>query len=175
MRRFRVETCSGELVEVMIWEENGVFKAKFSGDDREYVIRIISFDEELKQAVLEINGRRVKVSGVESGIVVNGIPAIVKRIIELIPTGLSTTSVERKRVARSHIPGVIVAPIAGRIVDVKVKSGDKVVEDTVVALLESMKMITEVKAGVKGVVEEVYVEKGKTVNKGDRIVKIKTK
>ena len=36
-----------------------------------------------------------------------------------------------------------------------------------------MKMITEIKAGLKGVVEEVYVSKNKPVKKGEKLVKVK--
>ncbi len=173
LRRFRVESSTGEYLDIEIREEEGVLKARFLDDDREYVIRIISFDEELRQAVLEVNGRRIKISGLQSGIVVNGIPSIVKRIIELIPTSISSEKTTRqKKPIKSTEPGVVVTPIAGKIIDVKVKTGERVSEDTVVALLESMKMVTEIKAGVRGVVEKVYVEKGKTVNRGEKIVKI---
>lgn len=64
------------------------------------------------------------------------------------------------------------APMPGNILDVKVKVGDAVSEDTVVVLLEAMKMENEIFAGVNGKVTAVNVVKGATVNSGDVLVVI---
>ncbi len=90
----------------------------------------------------------------------------------MIPTGLSG-EVSVKKQVQVREKGLITAPIAGKIIDVKVKPGDKVEPDSVIALLASMKMITEIKAGVSGVVETVYVKPNDAVQKGDKLVKIK--
>ena len=64
------------------------------------------------------------------------------------------------------------APMPGNILDVKVKVGDVVSENTVVVLLEAMKMENEIFAGVNGKVTAVNVAKGATVNSGDVLVVI---
>lgn len=64
------------------------------------------------------------------------------------------------------------APMPGTIVSVKVKAGDKVTSDTLVAVLEAMKMENEIFAGVEGTVASVNVSAGDSVNSGDVIVSI---
>ncbi len=174
MRRFRVESATGKYIDIEIVDEyRDILKARVVGEDREYTIRILRFDEELKQAIIEINGNIIKVTGVSRGIMIDGIPSIVKRVIEYIPVGISREDFSKRKTPLPIEKGIITAPISGKIIDVKVKPGDHVTSDSIVALMESMKMVTEIKAGVEGVVEEVYVEKGKAVNKGEKLVKIK--
>jgi len=173
MRRYRIETSLGDMLEIEVREEKDSYRVKIIGENEEYRVRVLDFDEDLRQAVLDINGRRIRIDGFSTGIVVNGIPAIIKKIIEYIPIGLSTKEIERRRTALGVERGVIIAPLSGRIIDIKVKEGDKVFIDSAVALIESMKMITEIKAGIDGIVEKIYVEPGKAVNKGQPIVKIK--
>lgn len=64
------------------------------------------------------------------------------------------------------------APMPGTIVSVKVNAGDKVTKDTLVAVLEAMKMENEIFAGVDGTVAGVSVSAGDSVNTGDVIVSI---
>lgn len=53
-----------------------------------------------------------------------------------------------------------------------VKVGDTVSEETVVCLVEAMKVMNEVKAGVRGVVAEVLVENAHPVEFGTRLFRI---
>ena len=62
------------------------------------------------------------------------------------------------------------APMPGVIVDVKVKVGDTVKEGDLVAVLEAMKMETEIFSSKSGVVSAVNVTKGTQVELGDTIV-----
>ncbi|MCD8391596.1 MAG: biotin/lipoyl-binding protein [Firmicutes bacterium] len=64
------------------------------------------------------------------------------------------------------------SPMPGTIIAVKVKAGDSVTKDTVVATLEAMKMENEIFAGVDGTVAGVSVSNGDSVNTGDVIVSI---
>lgn len=54
-----------------------------------------------------------------------------------------------------------------------VKSGDRVSKDTVVCIVEAMKVMNEVKAGVEGVVSEVLIENGHPVEFGSKLIKVK--
>jgi biotin carboxyl carrier protein len=67
---------------------------------------------------------------------------------------------------------VVEVPIAGKIIDVKVKVGDKVEEGDVVCMLESMKMENPIFAPVSGTVKEVSVGAGQTVKFGQTIAVI---
>jgi len=53
-----------------------------------------------------------------------------------------------------------------------VKVGDKVDETTVVCLIEAMKVMNEVRAGVKGVIAEVMIENAHPVEFGTKLFKI---
>jgi acetyl-CoA carboxylase biotin carboxyl carrier protein len=57
--------------------------------------------------------------------------------------------------------------------DPYVEVGDKVAEDTVVCILEAMKVMNEIKAEVKGTVAEVLAENGKPVQYGQPLFRIK--
>lgn len=67
---------------------------------------------------------------------------------------------------------IVKAPMPGTIVSVKVNAGDKVTKDTLVAVLEAMKMENEIFAGVDGTVAAVNANAGDSVNTGDAIVSI---
>lgn len=71
--------------------------------------------------------------------------------------------------------GAVVAPITGRLVEIKVNKGDKVQKNDVVAILEAMKTQVEVKAGIDGVVEEVLTQPGTSIRQGQPILRIKEK
>jgi len=53
-----------------------------------------------------------------------------------------------------------------------VKVGDSVTEETVVCLVEAMKVMNEVKAGVRGVVAEVLIENAHPVEFGTKLFRI---
>ena len=64
----------------------------------------------------------------------------------------------------------IVAPMAGNILDVKVKAGDAVQKGQVVAILEAMKLENEVVATASGTVKQVLVAKGTAVTNQQAII-----
>lgn len=66
----------------------------------------------------------------------------------------------------------VTAPMPGNILDIKVKVGDMVEANTVVIMLEAMKMENEIFAGAAGKVTVINVTKGSTVNSGDVLVVI---
>lgn len=68
--------------------------------------------------------------------------------------------------------GVVSSPITGRVSRLTVKKGDRVEAGDVVALLEAMKTIVEVKAGNSGTVVEIYVSEGAVVKQGEPLLKI---
>ena len=67
---------------------------------------------------------------------------------------------------------MVKAPLPGTIVDIKVSVGDKVEPNTVVAVLEAMKMENNINAGRAGVVKSISVNKGDSVLDGTDILVI---
>lgn len=67
---------------------------------------------------------------------------------------------------------VVTAPTPGKVVELRVKPGDAVKENDVVAVLESMKMNIEIYAGYSGKVKEVLVKPGDFVDLGQPIIVI---
>ncbi len=57
----------------------------------------------------------------------------------------------------------VIAPMGGKVIDVKVKAGDTVNEGDEVIILEAMKMELPVVAEVSGTVKEVKCNKGDAV------------
>jgi acetyl-CoA carboxylase biotin carboxyl carrier protein len=57
----------------------------------------------------------------------------------------------------------VTAPMGGKIIDVKVKAGDKVGENDEVVILEAMKMELPIVAGVSGTVKEIKCKQGDAV------------
>jgi acetyl-CoA carboxylase biotin carboxyl carrier protein len=54
-----------------------------------------------------------------------------------------------------------------------VKEGQDVAEETVVCIIEAMKVMNEIKAEVKGVITEVLVENGAAVQYGQSLFRVK--
>ncbi len=53
-----------------------------------------------------------------------------------------------------------------------IQVGDKITKDTVVCIIEAMKVMNEVKSGVEGVVSAILVENGHPVEFGTKLFKI---
>ncbi|TAJ22312.1 MAG: acetyl-CoA carboxylase biotin carboxyl carrier protein subunit, partial [Nitrospirae bacterium] len=67
-------------------------------------------------------------------------------------------------------PGKITAPLAGVVVEVRVKVGDRIEPRQVVAVVEAMKMQNEVQAGHAGTVTAVKAQQGERAEKGELLV-----
>lgn len=73
-------------------------------------------------------------------------------------------------VAPSSGDKVIVAPIAGKVLDVKVSVGDKVQSGQTVMLIEAMKLENEIQSSFDGVVKQINVSKGNDVRNKDVLI-----
>jgi len=60
-------------------------------------------------------------------------------------------------------------PITGKIIDVKIKEGDKVKEGDVLCMLESMKMENPILAPVDGSITQVGISVDQVVKPGDMV------
>lgn len=75
--------------------------------------------------------------------------------------------------ADAEDPSEIGANIPGNIVKVLVKEGDEVDEKQPIAVIEAMKMETNILAPSKGVVDKIYIGEGQQVKAGELIAKLK--
>ena len=70
----------------------------------------------------------------------------------------------------SNGAATILAPIAGKVLDIKVKVGDYVKKGQVVAIIEAMKLENEIPASAEGKVVEIKVSNGSAVNNKDVLI-----
>jgi len=100
------------------------------------------------------------------------------KVLEVSVEGLEapTPAVTGVEVAERRPPEVagkvVTTPVPGKVLEVRVRVGDVVKEDTVVAVIESMKMSMEVYAGVSGRVKEVRIRPGDFIDLGQVIAVI---
>lgn len=85
-------------------------------------------------------------------------------------TTTAKTVVEKPAAPVSSSGATVQAPMPGVIVDIKVKVGDNVKKGDLVAIIEAMKMETELLSTADGVVSAINVTKGSQVDMGDAII-----
>ena len=73
--------------------------------------------------------------------------------------------------AKEHVDSqTINAPMAGIILDIKVKVGDVIKIGDTIGVLETMKLENDIKANVAGQVMAIKVSKGQNVSKGEQLI-----
>ena len=127
-------------------------------EGKELIIRLSNardMDEEgYRDVVFEVNGLRsaVKIKDEAASIVQSGSQIIY---------------------ADADDPAEVGANIPGTILKVLVAEGDKVEEKQPIAVIEAMKMETNILASMKGTVDKIYVREGQQVKAGEMVVKLK--
>jgi biotin carboxyl carrier protein len=74
------------------------------------------------------------------------------------------------KVEPAVVGGTVVAPMPGTVLQVAVKIGDRVSKGQTLLVLEAMKMENEIMAPAAGVVSELNITQGVSVNAGDILV-----
>ncbi|MEZ0346609.1 MAG: biotin/lipoyl-containing protein [Infirmifilum sp.] len=82
------------------------------------------------------------------------------------------TGVVKKVEAPPLGKGVVTSPITGKIVKIAVHKGDKVKPGDILAVIEAMKTLVEVKSTSEGVVVEAYAGEGEIVKQGQPLFKV---
>ncbi|MBQ3295550.1 MAG: biotin/lipoyl-binding protein [Erysipelotrichaceae bacterium] len=72
--------------------------------------------------------------------------------------------------AASEGANQILAPIAGKVLDIKVKPGEMVRKGQTVAIIEAMKLENEIQSAYSGKVKEVVVSEGADVRNKDVLI-----
>lgn len=128
-------------------------------EGRELVIRLSDVretdDEGYRNVIFEVNGNRSAV-----------------RIKDKAAANLAAAGTEIVY-ADPDDPMEIGANIPGNIMKVLVSEGDTVEEKQPVAVIEAMKMETNILASAKGTVDKIYVDEGQQVKAGELIAKLK--
>lgn len=153
-------------------------------NDRPHEIVLEEESNQERGFSIKVNGKsyQVELPGIERNapfsIKVNRIPFKVElQTVTLTPkiaiTAPTPVSALVQKPTKAIGEGVVAAPMAGKIISVRVKKGDSVKMGTVLCVLEAMKMENEITAPKSGVIEEVRVQEGKAVNEGDILMLIK--
>jgi len=174
-------TIDGKPYQVEITEcsVGAPFQVKINNKSREVLLEqelnlrnfTLKVDKEPYQVELQLLGKNAPFS-----VKVNTIPftaeikAAAPKMVVSVP---SFVSVQIQKPTRAAAEGAVVAPMAGKIVSVKVKKGDAVKIGAVLCVLEAMKMENEITAPKNGVVQEIAVQEGKAVNENDVLIVLK--
>ena len=110
-------------------------------------------NEGMREAIFEVNGNR--------------------RIIKIKDKTVTTNSSNSVLYADEDNPMEIGANIPGNIIKVLVKEGETVEANQPIAVIEAMKMETNILATAGGAVERIYVSEGQQVKAGEMVAKLK--
>ena len=110
-------------------------------------------NEGMREAIFEVNGNR--------------------RIIKIKDKTVTVNSSNSVLYADENNPMEIGANIPGNIIKVLVKEGETVEANQPIAVIEAMKMETNILAAAAGTVERIYVSEGQQVKAGEMVAKLK--
>ena len=129
------------------------------------LVHIFNWDE--KSVSLEIDGHRISCKVTKSS----------NQVVVKMPWGnVSLESVPRFVLPGSEeVIGGLIAPMPGKVVDLKVKVGDKVSKGDPVVILEAMKMEHQVNAPKAGKVKKIYIKKDQQLDNGALLMIVDSK
>ena len=94
----------------------------------------------------------------------------VDEVNSLIETVKTEVKKETKKEEISEGGSQILAPIAGKILEIKVNVGDSVKKGDTVAVIEAMKLENEIQSAFSGKVKQIVVAKGDDVRNKDVLI-----
>ncbi|HET9123008.1 MAG TPA: sodium-extruding oxaloacetate decarboxylase subunit alpha [Acidiferrobacteraceae bacterium] len=110
---------------------------------------------------------------------VDGMPEeIMVETLEDVPTGASPEPAARagspkdSRRPKASKAGDVTSAMPGTVVDISVSVGDKVKAGDSVLVVEAMKMQSEVPAPITGIVKDIHVKRGDSVNPDEALLEI---
>jgi len=170
------------------WRSTGILswpvRLKFQDEQRDFVVsqegeiyRVESEDFETQDVIIlaELDGQlSLQINGVHSSANV----ALDERQHIYVDNRSEVAMFEKlsfsEKRGEEELGANLVAPMSGRIADVKVKAGDTVSKGDLMVVLESMKMFQELTAQQPGVVSEVYVKIDQQVEVGVPLIDVNT-
>ena len=129
------------------------------------LVRIFQWND--KSINLEIDGHRISSKVTKSD----------DQVIIKMPWGNVSLEVVPRFVlpGSEEVIGGLIAPMPGKVVDLKVKVGDKVSKGDPVVILEAMKMEHQVNAPEAGKVKEIYIKKEQQLDNGALLMIVDSK
>lgn len=173
---------NGTPYEVEIVKQAGApFSVKVNGKPAEIKVENINYKAPFSVEMRE-NVYKVELTKIDKAspflVKVNSIPFNVKlemparKILSRVSEP-SVSVVVKETIRRTVEEGAVTAPMAGKIVSVRVKEGDSVKLGEVLCVLEAMKMENEITAPKAGSIQEIRASEGMPVNEGTILVVIK--
>ena len=136
---FEVESVEWDLIEV----KNGLFHIIYN--DQSFVANVVSTDYQKKSFVININNSNYEV--------------VLKDQFDELLEKLGMVNLN------SGVDNEVKSPMPGRIINVSVEVGSKVVKGDNLLVLEAMKMENIIKSTREGVIKSIEVDKDQTVEK----------
>lgn len=167
--------------EYMVKSGNDVFRVELRGNaaernwtisvnHRRYDVTHPPFEFYRRRLKLTINGEVHRFIIRFAGNFISGSYCGLNRVYEIYTPREWELAVHMPSAVKRDSEGVIRCPMPGRVVDVRVKPGDRVYKGQEVVILESMKMESGVASARDGIVDEVRVASEQTVESGDILV-----
>jgi propionyl-CoA carboxylase alpha chain len=168
----------------VVKSENDVFQIRLEGDpagrdwnirldDRSFVVRTPEFEYYRRRLKLKIDGQfhyfRLQYTGNFFWAAFCGIT----RILEIYSPREWALARFMPAPRKDEMANVLLCPMPGLVVSIRVKPGDRVFRGQDLVSIESMKMESFVASPCDGLVEEVKVESGQAVETGDLLVTFK--
>ena len=135
---------------------------KFTIHGNSYSVDVMSVENNI--AHLEVNGTPYDVE-IDRKVKQTKTPTIVRAP----QVEAAKPKIDKKEGGTAH---VILAPLPGSIMEVKVGPGDIIEKGQLLMMMEAMKMENRVLSDRKGVVEKIHVSAGDTVLQGDPLIEI---
>lgn len=121
-------------------------------DKKAYKAELVEADFQKKEFKVKINGSFYNIQ------IADQFDQLVERL------GLSAVSSSKIRDVKAPMPGLVL--------DINVAAGQEVIKGDKLVILEAMKMENVIKSEGEGVVKEIHVEKGATVDKGQMLIEM---
>lgn len=141
---------------------------KFKINDRQYNVEILGIEDNLAKVV--VNGEPYEVE-VEQQLKTTKTPKLT-RSLAVPSTDVTPTTAKTASPSAHKGTGVLKSPLPGKILDIFVKTGDKVTIGQTIICLEAMKMENNINSDKDGVVTAVHVQKGDTVLEGNILIEV---
>lgn len=139
-------------------------------NDNEYKVQLDKLDHNSKTARVIVNGTEyiVEVDGVKP--MPTSKPQVSKATYNASAPTAAPAAAPAAPKAASAAGAKIVSPLPGTVLNINVAVGDSVTVGQTVAVLEAMKMENNISADRAGVVKEICVNKGATVQEGEPLM-----
>lgn len=124
----------------------------------------------VKKLLVTIEGKsyNVEVEEVGEHTPINNQPVVAPKVQAPAPATAIPQTQATKPIG--NVSSEITAPMPGKIISIKVKTGQTVKEGDLLLILEAMKMENEIYSSCAGTIKEIKVTEGAVVNPGDILI-----